>query len=196
MHRTASEPKLCFEESKLFPPKCSGCSVLHSFPERNNCLISSYIQSKMTKCEHWMSPHNAERSKGLVQSLSPRQGWQSEPQQPAQRTYLSQAGHRHPFQPFLSCYIPVTRVLARVWKEFTQAMKSWTHASKPCPAREIFLRCFSLLCCLNSISAAIPALCSPAVPTPRADSTKGTATQKKGNGSGKTQDKSVLQNTG
>lgn len=90
-------------------------NVLHvlyliSLPERNDCLISSYIWLKMNKCEQRTPPHDAKSSRAQEQWLSPRQGWQSQPQQPAQRACLSRAGHRHPVQLYLSCYIPVTHM--------------------------------------------------------------------------------------
>ena len=122
----------------------------------------------MNKCERWTSPHDAESGRAQGQLPSPREGWQPRPQQPAQRACLSWVGHRHAVEPYLSCYIPVAHMfLLGFERSSLTATKSWTHASKPCPADDTFWQCLSFLCCLGCDLCTQPCAALPCGPHPR-----------------------------
>lgn len=169
--------------------KLSDALHFTSLPERTNCLISSYIWLKRNKAEQWTFPQNAESSRAQGPSLSCRQGWQSQPQQPAWRARLSWAGHSQPGQPYLSCDICNTssgqglKVLSQPQGVELMLASLAQHMARCCNAPHSSA-------VLGVISAA-----TPMVLMPRAGSMGGTATQKQGNDSGQTAGKSVLQNT-
>lgn len=179
LHRSASGSKQSFKDYSV--KRLLDALYFTSLPERTNCLISRYIQLKMNKGEQRTFRQDAESSRAQGPSLSHRQGWQSQPQQPAQRACL-------PGQPYLGCDICNT--------SSGQGSKV---LSQP-QGVELMLASLAqhmALCYNASHSSAVSGVISAATPmvlTPGAGSMGGTATQMQGNDSGQTQGKSVLQN--